>query len=466
MQDYRKLALVYLAIPAIIFLYGWYTPWLALPICLGLLYCICILPSFRVEPLPKQLIAILALIILAWVTLSGIGGFVYQNFDHPYRNAILRDLVDYDWPVIYNDSTAEGGQSLLCYYFAYWLPAAIVGKLAGLEWAQRFLFLWSAIGVLLFLRILTTLHPKRALALLLFLCICSGADIIPYAVTHLDSIRPWSHMEWYCSWQYSSPTTCLFWVYNQTIPAWICAALLLCTQLKLAQKVFISSLLFCFSPFPFIGFVLYVAIEHCVIIAQRMIKTRSVSQCISDELHELFLHRQWLYCCVGCIFAYMTASFMGCTGRNIEVFFLHRFSLFRYLIFCLAEFAIPCLLMLKYRYKVREVSVIIGILATLPFFQIISFGDYVMRVSIIPLLMMYVFFFSFITANLHRKVLVTVCLIYIALGAFVPLSEMLRPVKHAITSDIQTTYIEDLKSHRNFNSKTYQQSLYAKWLMR
>lgn len=47
--------------------------------------------------------------------------------------------------------------------------------------------------------------------------------------------------------------------------------------------------------------------------------------------------------------------------------------------------------MLKYRYKEREVSVIICMLATLPFFQIISFDDYVMRVSIIPLLMMYVF---------------------------------------------------------------------------
>lgn len=237
----------------------------------------------------------------------------------------------------------------------------------------------------------TKLSEKLSIKYLLLLifstygdCICSSADIIPYAVTHHDQIRPWSHTEWYCNRQYSAPTTYLFRGYNQTIPAWICAALLVSTQL------------FCFSPFPFIGFVLYVAIEHGITITQRLMKTRSVSRCISDEFHELFLHRQWMYCCVGCIFAYMTASFMGCTGRDIEIFFFHRFSIFRYLIFCLTEFAIPCLLMLKYRYKVREVSVIICMLATLPFFQIISFDDYVMRVSIIPLLMMCVIFFSFI----------------------------------------------------------------------
>lgn len=60
----------------------------------------------------------------------------------------------------------------------------------------------------------------------------------------------------------------------------------------------------------------------------------------------------------------------------------------------------------------------------------------------------------------------TISLLCIVLGAFVPLSEMLSPLKHTITSEVRTTYIEDLESHRNFNSKTYQQSLYAKWLMR
>ncbi len=36
---------------------------------------------------------------------SGVGEYIYSLQDHEYRRAILRDLIDYDWPVIYNYST-------------------------------------------------------------------------------------------------------------------------------------------------------------------------------------------------------------------------------------------------------------------------------------------------------------------------------------------------------------------------
>lgn len=466
MSDYRKLALVYLAIPAALFLYGWFTPWVALPLVLGIFYCIYTLPSFKVAPLPKRVLFALLACIVAWVFISGIGGFVFQNPDHPYRNAVLRDLVENEWPVIYSDSAAEDGRSLLCYYFAYWLPSAIVGKAAGLAWAQCFLFVWSVVGVFLFCRILAVLHPRHALLVLLFLIICSGLDVIPYAATHLADFRPWCHLEVYCPWQYSSPTTCLFWVYNQAIPAWICVALLLSTPLSLAQKVFVSSLLFCLSPFPFIGFVLYVAIEHCVVVVQQIHRAHAFKQCLVAEIEALFNNRQWIYCCVGCVFAYIASSFMGCTGRELESFFFYRFDTLWYVVFCIVEFALPCSLMLRYGYKVREVSVILCILAVIPFFQIISFKDYVMRVSMVPLMLMYVYFFSFIIVNRHKRLLVTICLSYIAIGAVIPMSEMLRTVKQTCLSPVCTSYVEDLKPHPNFNSKTYQQSKYGKYLMK
>ena len=42
-------------------------------------------------------------IVLSFV--SGAGEYIYTLQDHAFRRAILRDLIDYDWPVIYNYST-------------------------------------------------------------------------------------------------------------------------------------------------------------------------------------------------------------------------------------------------------------------------------------------------------------------------------------------------------------------------
>ena len=46
--------------------------------------------------------SIALIVICVWVYFSGIGGFSYQNDDFWARNAILRDLINYDWPVIYD----------------------------------------------------------------------------------------------------------------------------------------------------------------------------------------------------------------------------------------------------------------------------------------------------------------------------------------------------------------------------
>jgi hypothetical protein len=71
-----------------------------------------------------------------WVALSGIGGFGLQNWDFNFRNAVLHDLVDYSWPVVYPQGR------ILLYYFTYWLPAALAGKIFGWFGANIFLFVW------------------------------------------------------------------------------------------------------------------------------------------------------------------------------------------------------------------------------------------------------------------------------------------------------------------------------------
>ena len=104
---------------------------------------------------PVSYIIWFAITALAISFIAGVGEYICTVQDHAYRRAILRDLIDYDWPVIYNYSTQTNpdviniigktsGKTALMYYFTYWMPAALAGKIFGRTAADIFLMLWSA----------------------------------------------------------------------------------------------------------------------------------------------------------------------------------------------------------------------------------------------------------------------------------------------------------------------------------
>jgi len=59
------------------------------------------------------------------------------------RNAMFRDIVTYEWPVIYQKNGA------VVYYTDYWLVPALIGKIAGYTIGQVTLLLWGALGLTL-----------------------------------------------------------------------------------------------------------------------------------------------------------------------------------------------------------------------------------------------------------------------------------------------------------------------------
>ncbi|WP_313568877.1 hypothetical protein [Acetoanaerobium noterae] len=98
-------------------------------------------------PKDNKNITIISIIVLfLWISLSGIGGFGFQNSDYDKHNAILRDLINYSWPVHYK---LINGSGLLIYYIGYYLPSALVGKILGWKVANIFIFIWSFIGLLI-----------------------------------------------------------------------------------------------------------------------------------------------------------------------------------------------------------------------------------------------------------------------------------------------------------------------------
>lgn len=61
-----------------------------------------------------------------------------------------------------------GGQAApLVYYIAYYLPAALLGKLGGWLWAHQVLFVWSWIGLILAMLWFIILNRRAAFTVVL-----------------------------------------------------------------------------------------------------------------------------------------------------------------------------------------------------------------------------------------------------------------------------------------------------------
>ena len=255
-------AYAYLCIPVLQFLLGWVRPIVSIPVAIAIVYSL-FRTVFKTSAFQsgifadKRKLVVMFTILLLWVVSSGIGGLVWQNrWDHMYRNAIFRDLVAYDWPVVNLAGDAPRG---LCYYIGFWLPSAAIGKLFGFQAGYLFQIVWAFIGVVLaFLLICEYLGRVNYKTLLLFLFF-SGLDIIPFVLYNVHSgnageilsrLLHGEHLELMLfQFNSSSNMTLLYWLYNQTIPFWV-GFMLILREKRSASLVFTYALLLLFAPFP------------------------------------------------------------------------------------------------------------------------------------------------------------------------------------------------------------------------
>ena len=288
----------YLVIPIVIFFFGW----LKLPLAIistGILLAgtFLTLRSFgyikRYDFIHIEFLVYSFLIVFTWIVFSGIGGFGLQNLDFIYRNALFRDLINYPWPVIYDytpDATLQGlfgNTGALVYYFSYWLPSALVGKFLGWEMANIALFVWSLLGVFLCILLITRYIGKANIYVVLAFVFFGGLDILgfiwinwheyaSYAVVDgIFSVRKfigqyfaiilndwplemWTRRNRFSFLNYNSHTVQLFWVFNQSIPAWLVTLLLL--NLKQHKSLFFTFFLVLFhAPLTGLGLIPYLA---------------------------------------------------------------------------------------------------------------------------------------------------------------------------------------------------------------
>lgn len=267
----KKLAFFCLALPSVIFVLGFLKWYIGIPVAvaLALAFVFAVRDARKEEDRSIHLsipsFLLLFGVVTAWCFFAGLGNLWAQSDDWSARNAIFRDLIRFEWPVVY-----ESKDAALVYYIGYWLPAALFGKgtfaLTGnlsvaFTVGNMALWLWSVICVVLVVLLvlvhLKTASKKKLWLVVLIFVFFSGIDILGTAYNSI--VRGWhfpTHLEWWTDYQFSSMTTALNWVFNQAVFAWM-ATILFLSEKKVRNYAFIIVCLLSSSPLPAVGLGLY-----------------------------------------------------------------------------------------------------------------------------------------------------------------------------------------------------------------
>jgi hypothetical protein len=485
-----RITYIYLLLPFVIFCLGWLRLSVGLPIAAIMLWAFWQLWK-NIDPQVDSISARLTLPVLAitglWVLLSGVGSYAFQNWDHHWRNAVLRDLITYDWPVAYA-APEHGPVRMLVYYVGYWLPAALTGKLLGWKAANAFLFFWTWLGVLLtgfHLSLKLKASPAKAFILLIAFSGMDALGALFFASEYPTLWPPIQHLEiWGGALQYSSFTTQLFWVFNQAVPAWLCIALLLNSAPR-ATAILAWSLCFFFAPLASTGLLPYLIIEWIE-------QTRAAGK---NSLRDLNFSVLFSGVCVALVSYLYFSSNTAAQARGWQS--IDWTDLLR---FFMLEGGLLWLMLAGRLWRNPRWMITGVLLLFAPFVQLGSGRDFVMRASVAPLFYLMGWAGAVIlqsgTKRFYRIALVAI----LAIGALTPFYEINRslyrtfeyyflldedqrllpptePATHleqggapeaehpgALTADeIQTlTYMDD-KLTRNFIANV-RQSLYYRYL--
>ena len=484
----RKISYLYLILPIIVFYLGYIKLFISIPLAIGLLFLFKrLVQAKKIKEestfLPKKYIVILGIVITIICFFAGMGGNFYQSNDYHWRNAIFRDLINFDWPVYYENIDAS-----LCYYIGHWIIPAIVAKpflliSSNVAWqiGNIMLLLWSSFGVLLaMLWLIYLLQIKKAkyvlfavAAFLLF----SGMDFVGADFFNRKVIAG-KHLEWWTPGvQFSSMITQLFWVFNQAIVPWIITLMFLKED---SPKNYLALGLLClpYGPLPFCGIV-FLFVGKGITFFIKAIKNRKVAVFFKDVFSAQNILALILIFPVYLLYYSNNSATTG-GGFRLATEFLNYTSLKNIFVFWLLEIGIIYIILFwKNRKNVLFHLSFLGLLFC-PFFKIGYSADFCMRASI-PLLVVcayYVINTLYQYFNKKKKktfttVTMTILVEILMIGAITPFFEFYRAfytIKtthkiNAVADNIKTFSDKDPSELQNFitvNPK--ENSLFFKYL--
>lgn len=412
-------ALLYLVLPAMIFFAMWFKPIFAV-VLFGLTafatyqaLSLCTGTSLRWG---GRYWAILFAVATMWTAMGGAGHIFYANaYDWIIRDSVLRDLVMSKAGIpVYGE---QGNFSIILRApIGYFLPAALLGSLFGIQWADLFLWLWTLIGVCLFFALLPLSNSSilRFTAGLFIVVFFSGMDTAGLFLSGQGGGLT-DHIEWWAHYfQYSSNSTLLFWTPNHAIPAWIVAALFFrhWRQERFLQMLApVLATLPLWSPFALIGIAPFLVFP--------------LGGALREKRFD-FLRVNWLLPSLGIflvIFRYITMDASGIPSgtAGMDLSFLSF-----YILFVVLEFGVLAFILWRLSYSPLVIASV-ALLLILPLFKFGPSNDLVMRASIPALCILCCELIVIFGHGIKRGKVLKMALVFaLLIGAETPLHEMAR----------------------------------------
>lgn len=470
------IAYLYVILPFLIFAIGWMGKRFWIPIVILLAFCY-IKMCKEAEPLwhPEwnrgniTKCIFLLIIVCIWVYFSGVGKYVFQNTDHASRNAIFEILVSYDWPIINYDlsdtNIALGGSATsLVYYIGFWLPAAVVGKIAGIDAGYAFQYVWAVIGIGLLYYLFLVYKKKVMVWPMVIFILFSGLDIVGtyFMGTKISDIPPSQHLEWWSSsYQYSSMTTQLFWVFNQAIPAWL-ITFLMYKQKNNKNMIILWACCMLSSTFPFAGlipFLLFWVFTPKYDLTGRNTEKVKIKEHFLAWIKDTFSFQNVVGGGIIGIFSFLYLS-SNLSGNMINSAtnnpYLEGHPV-KYITFIFFEVGIYFIILYKQNSNRLLYYVVIGTLLIIPSIRVGSAADFCMRASIPALFLLMIMVIDTLEQSFTDKKVLFFLIGTLIIGAITPLHEFVRTTQETVNrfNNSQQIYEISQDSTRILNSSNF-----------
>ena len=480
------LLVAYLVLPFLIFVGGWMKLYIAIPVILIVVFCgwrVCEempelwMPEWTRDNIIKALFIVGVFAI--WVYYSGIGKFVFQNADHATRNGIFNILVEYDWPIV-NGKILPENQNLMnktgmIYYIGFWLPAALIGKVAGLRAGYYAQAVWALMGIVLTYFMICHYFRKLKIWPVLVFIFFSGLDIVGVYLTSMDIVNSGTiwHLEWWGTpYQYSSMTTQLFWVFNQAIPAWLCT-MLIYIQKNNRNMIYILACCMLNCTLPFIGL-------FAIVIFMCATRKSPEKEC---TLQKRFIYLIKDTCTIqnviggGCIgilsFLYLLGNVSGThiMNKNSRGYEFDN-SLAKLVLFLILDLGVNVVVLYQYYKKEKIFYFVVLGLCIIPIIRIGYSNDFCMRVSIPGLFLIMLWCIDVLGKSWNQKkyVLFGGLVFLLVVGSATPVCEFRRTFTetyHRINAG-EIVYSEDSEMVNILNSPNFsgniEQNIFYKYL--
>jgi hypothetical protein len=451
-----KFTILYFLLPCLVFLFGftkWYVILLAGAPLVGaaffdLRYESSVSEKFKLQSKSNYIFLAIFILAFLWTAIFGAGFIGPQTGDQVKNHMIFRDLFFFSWPVVYDSMPSE--MYFLSYPLGYYLAPALMGKLFGWSVGAISIYFWTAIGIGLLWSWFSVFFSRfvwLAIAIFIFF---SGLDILGLIAQGQSIPLAGTHIEWWAGWtflQYSSNATVMSWSTQHGAAQWLLPTLMfyrfVCKKTVRGSTLLMSTAAF-WSHLTLCGILIFIPLV-----------VRSKTRLITAFKDTSLLALPFFFVVV---LFYASKAPGSIDSGFIWDLWPIDWALPKLIWFCLFEFGVIGLFI----YAVRDFSdsdehwlfrSAIVMLSLIPIYSIGWSNDVSMRVSAIPLFILFIFFTSTVSQawKIKFKPAISIAILYVCIASYTPINEMFRQVAQMLPQSFFTSEVTDVNWDRGIN---------------